>query len=129
MSGIFAHARPAHQTVAKSICYALTLEHADGWHALPVILRARLNERERGALACVALRAMDGSNAAFVADLFTDSAGMPAMPMVSKMEEASFWADMATTLELEAYCFATFRRMAPDRQAAFLNFIQRGAAA
>jgi hypothetical protein len=54
---------------------------------------------------------------------------MPLPPLVNYMNEASFWADRAAPTELDAYCLATFNRMAPDRQAAFLDFIQRRAAA
>ena len=120
---------PAHQSVAKAICYALTLEHADAWAGLPVILRARLTERELGALAYVALRAMDADNAAQVAGAFGGGAGMPGAPFLNHMDQAAFWADMAVPGELDAYCLASFNRMAPTRQAAFLNFIQRRAAA
>ena len=130
---------PAHQSVARAICYALTLEHSDAWAGLPVILRARLDERERGALAYVALRAMDAENAAQVAGAFiasgklchlnTGGAGMPGAPLFSHMDQAAFWADLAAPAELDAYCLASFNRMAPARQAAFLNYIQRRAAA
>jgi hypothetical protein len=45
------------------------------------------------------------------------------------MDQAVFWADMAEADELDAYCLASFNRMAPQRQAAFLGFIQGRAAA
>jgi hypothetical protein len=123
------HMRPAYQSVAKSIGYALTLEHPDAWQGLPVILRARLDERERGMMAYTSLRAMDADNAAAVAGAFLGGAGMPGAPLFNHMDEAAFWADMAEADELDAYCLASFNRMAPARQTAFLNFIQRRAAA
>lgn len=123
------HMPPAYQSVAKAICYALFLRHTDAWVGLPVILRARLDERERGALAYVALRAMDAENAAHVAEAFTSGAGMPGAPFFNHMDEAAFWADMADPAELDAYALASFNRMAPARQAAFLNFIQTREAA
>ena len=129
MTDTLEHMHPAHQSVAKAICCALTLEHADAWAGLPVILRARLDERERGALAYVALRAMDAENATRVAEAFAGGAGMPGAPLFSHMDQAAFWADFAAPAELDAYCLASFNRMAPARQAAFLNFIQRRAAA
>ena len=45
------------------------------------------------------------------------------------MEEAAFWADMASRVELKAYCLATFQRMKPADQAAFLGYVQGRAAA
>jgi hypothetical protein len=123
------HMRPGYQSVAKSIGYALTLEHPDAWQGLPVILRARLDERERGMMAYTSLRAMDADNAAAVARAFLGGSGMPGAPLFNHMDEAAFWADMAEPAELDAYALASFNRMAPARQTAFLNFIQRRAAA
>ena len=114
----------------------MTFAYADAWAGLPAILRAHLNERQRGALAYVALRAMDAENAAQIACHFSSrqvgdlgGAGMPGAPLFNHMDEASSWADMAEPAELDAYALASFNRMAPARQAAFLNFIQRRAAA
>ncbi|MFZ3583992.1 hypothetical protein ACOI1H_17725 [Loktanella sp. DJP18] len=120
---------PAHQSVARAICYALTLDHVDAWAVLPVILQARLDERERSALAYVALRSMEEENAAKVAGAFASGHTMPLPPLVNYMDEASFWANRAAPAELDAYCLATFNLMTPDRQAAFVDFIQRRAAA
>lgn len=44
------------------------------------------------------------------------------------MEEAGFWADMASRVELKAYALACYRRMTPADQAAFLGFVQGEAA-
>ncbi|WP_386683002.1 hypothetical protein [Loktanella sp. R86503] len=123
------HMNPAHQSVARSICYALTLENPDSWQGLPVILRARLDERERGMLAYMSLRSMDADNAATVAGAFVGGAGMPGAPLFNHMDQAAFWADMAEPAELDAYALASFNRMAPARQAAFIHYIQRRDAA
>jgi hypothetical protein len=119
----------AYRAVARSICDALTLEHPDAWAGLQMILWACLDERERGMLAYVAMYAMDAENVAKVADALTNGAGMPGAPFFNHMDEAAFWSDMAEPAELDAYALASFNRMAPARQAAFLNFIQRRAAA
>jgi hypothetical protein len=50
-------------------------------------------------------------------------------PLFNYMDQAAFWADMATPDELDAYALASFNRMAPQRQAAFLGFVQGRAAA
>ena len=48
---------------------------------------------------------------------------------LGNMDEAQFQASLASPVELEAYCLASFRQMAPHRQAAFLRFVQGRAAA
>jgi hypothetical protein len=123
------HMHPAYQSVAKSICCALTLQHPDAWQGLPVILTACLDERERAMLAYMTLRAMDAESVAAVSGAFMGRAGMPGAPLFNHMDQAAFWADMAESAELDAYALASFNRMAPARQAAFLNFIQRRATA
>lgn len=49
------------------------------------------------------------------------AAGMPIAPLNGVMEQAEFWADLATPRELDAYAFACTTRMAPARRAAFLT--------
>lgn len=49
---------------------------------------------------------------------------MPIAPLISDMEQAAFWADMASAGTLDAYCLACFRKMAPERQAAFRSHIE-----
>lgn len=56
--------------------------------------------------------------------------GWPQVPFLcGVMEEAAFWADMASRVELKAYCLATFQRMKSSDQAAFLDYVQGRAAA
>ena len=56
--------------------------------------------------------------------------GWPQVPFLcGVMEEAAFWADMASRVELKAYCLATFQRMTPADQAAFLGYVQQKEAA
>ncbi len=45
--------------VSRSVGYALWLDTSDDWLGLPVILRARLDERQRAALAFMALKSLD----------------------------------------------------------------------
>ena len=52
-------------------------------------------------------------------------AGMPNAPFLSLMNEASFWADMATRNEHKAYALACYSRMPARDQAAFLAHIGR----
>ena len=52
-----------------------------------------------------------------------NGAGPPIAPFLGYLDEAEFWVNLADPLELEAYCLATFKAMAPARQNAFLAFV------
>jgi len=80
--------------------------------------------RWRAAVAWAALTELDPHDAAEVAALFLpdDFAGPPGPAFDSVIAEASFWADMASPSELDAYALATVTRMAPARRAAFLTY-------
>lgn len=54
--------------VSRSVGYTLWLDHTDAWFGLPVILRARLDPRQRAALAFMALKSLDRDEAVMVAD-------------------------------------------------------------
>lgn len=57
------------------------------------------------------------------------SAGTPIPAFGSVMAEASDWASWASTPELKAYTLASYNRMNPADQQAFLGFVQGRAAA
>ncbi|MCB1471219.1 MAG: hypothetical protein KDK08_29545 [Rhizobiaceae bacterium] len=57
------------------------------------------------------------------------SAGPPIPPLISHMDEAAFWADMASRNELKAYLWACWSHLNAADQAAFLEFVQGRAAA
>lgn len=123
--------QPQHKAAARSLGYALTLGDFDAWEGTSAIWAARLTLQEKAALAFSALRALDLETAELTATaaLYGSQAGMPMAILCSPMTEASFWADCASTAELDAYALACFNRMAPLRQSAFLSFVQRRAAA
>lgn len=56
-------------------------------------------------------------------------AGQPVPPFTGVMAEAALWADWASPAELKAYCLATYTRMRPADQRAFLGFVKGRAAA
>ena len=120
---------PRIKNVSRSLGYCLLLDDVDAWLGLSVILSTRLSAPERAALAYVGLRALPPKEAQLVAEaaLQVDSppaAGQPIAPLFNHMDEAAFWADMAAPDEHEAYCLASFKAMPPERQAAFLDFVQ-----
>lgn len=111
--------------VSRSVGYALWLDNSDDWFGLPVILRARLDARQRAALAFMALKSLNHEEAVLTAETaLAEGAGQPIAPLFNYMDEAAFWADMASPAELDAYCLATFNAMPRQRQAAFLEFVQ-----
>ncbi|MEG3663074.1 hypothetical protein [Celeribacter halophilus] len=115
---------------ARSVGYALWLDSEDEWCGLPVILRARLDERQRAALAFMALKSLDRDKAMQTAEAALHTgAGSPQAPLFGVMDQAAFWADMAEPEELEAYCLASFNAMQRPRQAAFLDFVRGRAVA
>lgn len=124
-------AKAQHKAAARSLGYALTLGGFDAWEGTSAMWAARLTLQERAALAFSALRALDLETAELTvtAALYGSQAGMPMAVLCNPMTEASFWADCASTAELDAYALACFNRMAPPRQSAFLSFVQRRAAA
>lgn len=123
--------RTAHRidSVSRSLGYCLLLDDLDAWLGLGCILRARLSTTERAALAYVALKALPPQQAQAVGDAalgnaMLSTAGQPIAPLFNHMDEAAFWADIATPDEREAYCLASFKAMPYARQAAFLDFVQ-----
>ena len=94
-------------------------------------IRSQMSNEERAAQAFSSLIALGADNAECIATAALEhlQAGAPIPPLFSPMDEAVFWADMATPGELDAYCLASFNRMAPQRQGAFLSFVDRGMAA
>ncbi|UWR32233.1 hypothetical protein K3759_09655 [Sulfitobacter sp. W027] len=116
-------------SVSRSLGYCLHLDDLDAWLGFAVILRARLSETGRAALAYVALKALPPHQAQAVAEAALNSAmpstaGQPIAPLFNHMDEAAFWADMAAPDEREAYCLASFKAMPYERQSAFLDFVQ-----
>ncbi|SFF17101.1 hypothetical protein SAMN04488523_1257 [Sulfitobacter brevis] len=113
--------------VSRSLGYCLLLDDLDAWLGLTTILRARLSSTERAALAYVGLKALpphEAQRAAEAALGATTAAGHPIAALLNHIDEAAFWADMATPDEHEAYCLASFKAMPNERQSAFLNFVQ-----
>lgn len=118
------------KAASKSLGYALWLDNFQDWQRFKGIIAARLSDQQRAALVFMALRALPpeiGRQTAVSA--LSLHRGAPVPPLFSAMDEASRWADWASDEELDAYAVATFNRMTPARQRAFLGFIQERAVA
>ena len=93
------------------------------WELVPVFMR-RLSVVDRSQLAFIALHSLDPDMALETSQAALDrGAGWPIPPLFSFSDQAAFWADMAHPTEIEAYALASFKRMATDRQRAFLKFL------
>jgi hypothetical protein len=125
------------------------LDDAAAWHDAAAVWIVRLTPPELLRIADMALRALaadtltDEATGRLLADLDDEQriatadrmnataalmgAGMPTAPLISHMDEAVFWADLATRAELKAYALACFNRLRPTDQAAFLGHVNRGA--
>lgn len=118
-----------HLKVVRMVGYALTLGGSDAFLGLTAVLVARLDPKERAALAFAALRALDPDDAMLTAEAALEAgAGAPLPPLLDVVDEAAFWADRADTEELDAYGVAIFNVMSGSKQRAFLKFAGRGAA-
>ncbi len=121
--------RISHERVVRMLGYCLTLGTAEAWAGFSLVAAVRLDATERAALGFATLNSLDADQARMTAAAALDAAGAPLPAFLGHMDEAQFWAALASPAELEAYCLASFRRMAPARQAAFLRFVQGRAAA
>jgi hypothetical protein len=54
--------------VSRSVGYALWLDSFDDWDGLSLVLRARLDPRQRAALAYMALKSLDRDDATAVSE-------------------------------------------------------------
>ena len=110
--------------------FALTLNNSDGWEALGLIVKEYLDEKQRAALAFSVLQYLHEDNILAVAEAaLPENTPPPIAPFVNQMDEASFWADVASEKALEAYCLASFNRMSNKRKSDFLNFVTQKVAA
>lgn len=118
-------ADPEHKRASAMVGFALTLGDFEDWAAAALVLRARLNPKERAALAWAALRSLEDEEAEAVARHYFAGAGMPAPALFDAKDEAALWAVAATPRELRAYAGAAFREMRPADRRAFLSWARR----
>jgi hypothetical protein len=140
-----------HKRAVSILSHCLALEDDAAWHDAAAVWIVRLTPPELMRITDTALRALaadtltdeakgrllgglDDEQRIAAADRMNEmsvmlGAGMPTAPLFSHMDQAVFWADLATQAELKAYALACFNRLRPTDQAAFLGYVQRGAAA
>ena len=113
----------AHKRAALSLGHALTLADFEGWDGFTTIISARLDPKERAALAWASLRSLDADDALNVAEAVLTGADYPLPPFLAPMEDARWWADLANRRERKAYALAAYEAMSPADQAAFLDHV------
>lgn len=123
--------RELHLRALRMVASCLTLndEAPAVWHDCAVVLRARLTPVEIGSIAFAALRALDPEPRQQVFEAAhwgeVTGAGAPMPPWLNIMDDARWWASLASRRERKAYCLAAFDAMPPADQSAFLRHVQR----
>ena len=89
-------------------------------------LKDLLDLSRRAALSWVLLRSLGPRKASWIIDALNQCWGGPnTLPaLLNPLDEARFWAKLASRDELDAYAFAAFERMQKRRQRAFLRYVQ-----
>ena len=90
------------------------------------MFKEHLRERERAGLALTALASLPETASTLLVCKWRKGAGMPNPPLFGHLDQAAFWADMATAPELDAYALASFKRMSPARKTEFIKHITEG---
>lgn len=115
--------KPNHKRMSRMLGYTLTLGNVEAWAGFRFVSMVRMTEAERACLAWFSLSSLEPENCDQVAQGVYRSAGWPLPAFLGGMEDARFWASMATVNELKAYALAAFQAMPAKEQSAFFRFI------
>lgn len=115
--------KPEHKRMSRVLGYCLTLGTPEAWVGFREIANARLDRRELGMLAYSALNTLDTELAISTARAVLGAREGPSPAFLGGMDDARFWASLASRHELKAYALACFEAMAPRDQAAFFQHI------
>lgn len=119
--GLHARSEVANLAHEKVVCMLRDTLRLGGGHdlepywGLAVVIRTKLTRSERQCLAWAAMMACEDQEAEGIAEAVLepqDGAGWPMVPFADVVEQASFWADMASPNELRAYAGVCFARLA-----------------
>lgn len=109
--------------MSRMLGYTLTLGEPEAWGGFSVVARARLTVNERAALAVAALLSLPDTHVADTAATVLGAAGDPLPAFLGGMDDARFWASIASENELKAYALACFEAMTRKDQAALYQHI------
>lgn len=128
----FRKTQDKHCRVCQMISYAFTLnDDAEAWDGLSLVMRHRLTGFERASLLMAAVRSMATEDVAYVLRAMDEREriGMPLPPFLDPIEDATWWAGLATVEERKAVLTAAFLSLSPRDQDAFLTHASRRIAA
>lgn len=109
--------------MSRVLGYCLMLGSPEAWVSFRMVASARLNEGERAMLAYSALNTLNAEMATTVSRAVLGATDGPSPAFLGGMDDARFWASVASRSELKAYALACFEAMAPKDQAAFFHHI------
>ena len=115
--------KSSHKRMSRMLGFCLTLDTTDAWFAFSAIAEARMTLKERAGLAFASLKSLDPEIREQTAAAALGAAGSPLPAFLGGMEDARFWASLASQTELKAYALASFEAMSPKDQAAFFRHI------
>ena len=118
------YAKPRHKAAARVLGYAVTLNSAEAWCAAATIWHVRLTPQEAAGMAWAALKAMEPEIALMTVETALGGAGAPLPTFHDLVDEAGFWADMATPDERAAYAVACFNRFSKRERDEFRAFVE-----
>lgn len=113
-----------HKRMSRMLGYTLHLDEPEAWGGFSTVCRARLTLFERTGLSAAALGSLPAPHAFDVARASLGAAGGPLPAFLGGMDDARFWASIATSEELKAYFLASFDAMSPKDQAAAFRHIR-----
>ncbi|WP_300071115.1 hypothetical protein [uncultured Ruegeria sp.] len=109
--------------MSRALGYCLTAGRFNSWFGFVIIAKARLTVVERAALAWAALRSLDSPDQAeIVAEGVISRADAP-MPFLNTLEDARWWASLASLSERKAYALAAYEALPFEEQMAFRRSI------
>ena len=120
---------PDHTSAVQTFSHALTLGNSDAWLGAIRVFAARLTDHELAAAAYALLKAQDPENAALITDVVLGYRDTLLPPLLSEMDEATFWADIADPRYIKACVLAGYNRLPLQDQTAFIEYVQGRAAA
>lgn len=113
-----------HKRAENMFGFALMFHDTDTWLGMIPVLKARLTPHERVALLFVSLSALKPEDAAMTVEAVFGQRGTPLPPLISAMDDASFWADFTDLKYIKACVLAGYNRMPLSDQIAFLDYVQ-----
>ncbi len=122
------HISDNHRRASKMLACTLHADSVETWSEAAVVWRARLTDTERAALAFSVLTSLNSDHREWVCEAVFDGPEMPAVPLISAMDEAANWADWADYPSIKACTLAGFNRLTLGDQVAFAEHITRSAA-